>query len=135
MIYDLHHGTHRACLGIVRTIHQPLEAGVHESASAHRAGFDRHEKLAPFQSMVADCRARFAQCNDLSVGGGVGVGNIAVPSAAHDAAIAYHDCADGDFSCFEGTLGTAESFFHPQFIGRGGDGRIFGLWADYGWLL
>lgn len=113
MIYHLHHGMYRASFGIVRTVHQTLETGVRERTSAHRTGFNCHEKLAAFQSMVADSRACFAQCDYLSVGSGVGVAYIAVPSASYDVAIAYHNCADRDFSRFERTLGTTESFFHP----------------------
>jgi hypothetical protein len=59
------------------------------------------------------------------VGGGVGIGDVAVPTPADDASVANDDCADRDLAGFERALGGAEGFFHPEFIGAGGRGVRF----------
>jgi len=58
------------------------------------------------------------------VRGGVGIGDVAVPAAAHDASVADDDGAYRDLAGFEGALGRAQGFFHPQFVGGGGRGAV-----------
>jgi hypothetical protein len=58
------------------------------------------------------------------VSGGVGIGDVSVPSATDDLAIAKHDGTYRDFVHFESALGAAECFFHPQFVGT-----VVGRWS------
>jgi hypothetical protein len=55
--------------------------------------------------MVTDGCTGLAQGNDLGMGGGIEVGDVAIPSAADDAALAYNHGADWNFSGFERALG------------------------------
>jgi hypothetical protein len=66
--------------------------------------------------MVAEVFGGVAQGDDLSVGGGVGVGQVAIPSAADDFVLVNDYCSYWDVSGFERALGGAEGFFHPEFV-------------------
>ena len=66
--------------------------------------------------MVTQSGTGFAQGDDLGVGCGVAVGEVAIPAAADDAVSAYDDCAHGNFAGFEGALGAAQGFLHPEFV-------------------
>ena len=66
--------------------------------------------------MVTEGCTGLAQSDDLSVGGGIEVRDVAIPSAAHHAAFAYHDGSHRNLSGFESALGRAERLFHPQFV-------------------
>jgi hypothetical protein len=116
VIQDLHYGMHRARFGIIRAVYQALDPCVHHGSSAHSARFNCNKELAMSQTMVTNGSTGFAQSDDLGVRGWVGVGDISVPSAADDAAIAHHDRAHRNFSSFEGSLGAAERLFHPEFV-------------------
>ena len=72
--------------------------------------------------MVTNGSTGLAQSNGLRVRGRVGVGDVAVPAAAHDAAFADDDCADGNFRSFECALGAAERFLHPELVRGSGRG-------------
>jgi hypothetical protein len=50
------------------------------------------------------------------MGCGVVVGEVAIPAAADYALSAYDDCAYWNFAGFEGALGGAQSFLHPEFV-------------------
>jgi hypothetical protein len=67
--------------------------------------------------MVTNGCTGLAQSDDLGMGCWVGVDDVAVPSSAHNLAVTHHDCAYRDFSGFESTLGAAEGFLHPDFVG------------------
>ena len=96
--------------------------------------------------MVTNGGTGFAECDHLGVGGGIGRGDVTVPSPADDFAVAYYDCAYGDFFGFESALGATEGFFHPKFVG-GIDGGLWSwvsglrmdrgcfLWAHSRWML
>jgi NADH-quinone oxidoreductase subunit I len=90
---------------------------MHERTRAHGARFNCSKQFAVSQAMVTHGGTSCAQDNDFGVGGGVGVGEVAVPAAGDDFAITNDDGAHGHFTGFERTLGGAESFFHPQFVG------------------
>ena len=125
MIHDLHHRTHCPGLWVVRAIYQALNAGMHQRSGAHRARLNCNKQLAVFQAMVTDGCTGFAQRDDLGVGGRIGLGDVAVPSAADDLVVAYYDRADRNFPGFQRALGAAQGFFHPEFVGCGvGGGRI-----------
>jgi len=50
------------------------------------------------------------------MGGGVGVGDVVIPSTAYDSSLEDDDSSHGNLFHFEGAPRTAESFFHPEFI-------------------
>jgi hypothetical protein len=66
--------------------------------------------------MVTNGGTGCAQSYDLGVSRGIGLRDVAVPPAADDSAVAYYNCPDGDFAGFEGALGAAQGFFHPQLV-------------------
>src|SRR5450759_3074352 len=58
-------------LGVGSTINHPPQPGVHDSASAHYAGFERHVELASHQPVIADPGCSIPHRNNLGMGGGV----------------------------------------------------------------
>ena len=106
------HRMDRAAFRIVRAVHQPLQPRMHQGASTHRTGLNRDKQFAVFQAIISKRVPRFAQGDHLGVRGGIGVGEVAIPSSSHDAAGAHYNGAHGHVSGFECTLGGAESFLH-----------------------
>src|SRR5258707_7349831 len=117
---------HCARFRIVRTVYQALDARMYKRSGTHGTRFTCSNQLALRQTMVAESGSCCAQSDDLSVGRWIGIGDVAIPSPANDAAFADNYCADGDFSGFESALGGAEGFLHPEFVGFG---REFGRWS------
>jgi hypothetical protein len=66
--------------------------------------------------MVTQSCTGFAQGDDFGVGGGVAVGEVAIPAAANDAVSAHDYSAYRNFAGFEGALGGAQSLLHPEFV-------------------
>jgi hypothetical protein len=117
MIQHFHYRMNRAGLGVVRAIYQALDAGMHQRAGAHGARFNGSKQFAVLQTVVTHGSTGLAQSYDLGVGGGIGVSDVAVPSASYDAAVAYYDRAHRNLSTFQSALGAAQGFFHPDFVG------------------
>jgi len=117
MIYYLHHRMDSPGFGIVRAVHQAFDAGVHHRSGTHGTRFNCNKQLAVSQPMVTNGCTRFAERDDLGMSGGIAVGDVAVPSPPHDFCRANYNCAHRDLSNLEGTLGTAQSFFHPKLVG------------------
>jgi len=63
--------------------------------------------------MVAEGCTGLAQRDDLGVGRGIVVGDVAVPSAADDAALAYNYCSDRNFADLQRALRGAKGFLQP----------------------
>lgn len=85
---------------IVRAIYQAANACMHQRTRAHRARLNRNEQVAAFQTIVTNGGTGFAQSEDLGMGGWIALRDVAIPSAAYDLAIAYHDRAYRDLPCF-----------------------------------
>ena len=66
--------------------------------------------------MVTQSCTGFAQGDDFGMGGGVVVGDVAIPAAADDALSAHDYSAYRNFAGFERALGGAQSFLHPEFV-------------------
>ena len=98
---------------------------MHHGAGAHRARFNCSKQVALFQAVVTNGCTGLAQGNDLGMGAGVGVCEIAVPAAAHNLTVIYHDRAYWHLPGIQRSLGGAESFLHPEFVGVGR--RLFAL--------
>jgi hypothetical protein len=67
--------------------------------------------------MIAESCSGRAQRDDFGVRRGIGIGDVAIPSAANDAISAHDYRSDGNFSGFERALCGAERFLHPEFVG------------------
>jgi hypothetical protein len=89
---------------------------MHQGPGAHRARFNCSKQFTVFQTVVTNGCTCFPQSDDLGMGRGVGAGDVAIPSAPYDPAVANHDRAHWNFSRFERALGAAEGFFHPEFV-------------------
>lgn len=124
MIYDLHHGVHRASLWIIRAVDQAFDAGMYHSAGAHGTRLNCNKEIAISQAMVTNRRTCVSQRNHFRVSGGIAIGDVAVPAAADDVSIAYNDCAYGNLVHFQGALGAAEGLFHPEFVRT-----VVGCWS------
>ena len=134
MIQDLHDRLHGPGLGIVRAIHQTPNARVNQRPGAHGARFNCNKQIAVSKAVVTNGGTSFAQRHDLGMSGGVGVCDGSVPSAADDLAGAHDRGADRYFSGFQGALGAAQGFLHPELVrmrlvGGGRGSWVFGLGA------
>jgi hypothetical protein len=107
----------RSGLGVVRAVYQAADAGVNERARAHGARFNCSKEVAVAEAVVTEVLTSFAERDDLGVGGGVVVGEVAIPSAADDAIAMNDDGSDGHLARVERALGGAQGFLHPEFVG------------------
>jgi len=110
---------HGARFGVVGSVDQALDSGMNQRAGAHCARLNCNKQFALSQTMVTQRGTRLAQSDDFGVARGIGVGDIAIPSASDDVALVDDDCAHGNFSRVERALGGAEGFFHQEFVGSG----------------
>ena len=129
MIHDLHDRMHGARLRIIRAINETPDTGMHQRSCAHGARFNCSKELALSKTVVTYGSTGLAQRHDLSVGCGIGICDVAVPSSTYDVSVADDDGSHWYFSDLQGALGTAQRFFHPKFIGGGAWLRI-GRQAD-----
>jgi hypothetical protein len=112
MIQNLHHRTYSARLRVIGAVNQALQPGMYQGAGAHRARLNCSKQLAAFQAMVAEGGTGLAQGDDLGVGGGIGIGDVAVAAASYDPAFVHHDGADRNFALFKSALGGTKGFLH-----------------------
>jgi len=92
---------------------------MNDRSGTHGARLNCSKQFTVAETVITYGTSGFAQGDDFGVGSGVAVGEIAIPSATDDAAIADYDRSDRHIARFERTLRTAEGFLHPEFIGRG----------------
>src|ERR1700722_6768317 len=118
---------HGPGLRIVRAIYQALDARMHQGARAHRALLNWGKQVAVFQTVVAKGGTSFAQGDDLGMSRRIGGGDVAVPSAPDDPAVAYYDRPHRDFSRLKRPLGATQGFFHPNLVGDGLGSSVFGI--------
>jgi len=103
--------------GVIGAIHQASDAGVNQRTGTHGTGLNCSKERALAQAMITDVSSGFAQGDDLGVGRGVIVGEVAIPAAADDLPVADDDGADGNLARVERALGGTESLFHAEFVG------------------
>src|SRR5579862_4488817 len=118
MIQHLHYRTHGSGFRIVRAIYETLDSGMHHCAGTHGAGFNCNKQLRLSQTVIPDVRGCLTERNDFGVGRGIGVGNIAIPTAPDDLVAEDEHRTYGNFADLERTLGAAQGFFHPEFVGN-----------------
>lgn len=118
MVQNLNCGMHCARFRIIRTINQPPQTRVHQRAGTHGTRFNGDKHFAFTEPIVSEALARFAQSQNFRVRRGIGIGDIAIPSASHDAAITHDNRSHRHFSGLTGALRTPQSFFHEEFVVR-----------------
>src|SRR5579859_2140745 len=119
MIQYLHHRMDGSGFRVVGTIDQAVDTSMHHGTGAHGTRFNCSKQLTVSQAVVTQGCTGLAQGDDLGVSGGVGACDVAVPSATNHLSVADDDGAYGNFSYFERALGTAQGFFHPEFVRTG----------------
>ena len=92
---------------------------MHQGTCAHGARFNCSKELAVSQTVIAQVGARLPQGDNFRVGGGIGIGEVAIPASANDLAGTNYDRPDGNFARFQATLGGTEGFLHPKFVRDG----------------
>jgi hypothetical protein len=102
---------------------------MHQGARAHRARLDCGKQLAVFQTVVAKVGTGFAQGDNLAMSRRIRGGDVAVPSAPNNPAVAYYDRPHRDFSRFKRALGATQGFFHPNLVEDGLGPSVFGVAA------
>ena len=105
--------------GIVRSVNQTTDTGVNQGSRTHGARLNCSKQLAVSKTVVGEILCRLTQGDDFGVGGGIVVGEVAVPASSEDAATTDDDGSDGDFAGFESALSRAQRFLHPEFVGPG----------------
>lgn len=105
-----------ACFGIVGAVHQAADAGMNQRARAHGARLNCSKQLAVAQTVVTDVDTGVTQGDDLGMGGGIVVREIAIPSATDDLVFTDYNRAYRHFSHLQCSLGAAEGLFHPEFV-------------------
>lgn len=116
MVQNMHRGVHSPSLGIFCAINQGPDTGVDHGPGAHRAGLDGHKHSAVCHAVIAEGRSGLAQGDDFGVGGGIGVGQVAVESTTDDLALMNNYGADRHFAYFERSLRSPQGLLHPQFV-------------------
>ena len=96
--HDTAKGEARAGFRIERSDVQPLDAGEHDGARAHAAGFQRDVHAAAGQPPAAQVFRRLPDGVHLGMAGGVLVRFRRIVTPADDAAVLHDDGADGRFS-------------------------------------
>ena len=104
MVQDLHHRSDGACLEVIGPVHQAFQPGMNQRAGTHGARFNCSKQFAAFQTVVAEGGTGFSQGDDLGVGGGIGIGEVAIAAASNDPAVAHDDCAHRNLSRIERSL-------------------------------
>jgi hypothetical protein len=116
VIHHLQNRMDGARLRVIGTVHQAADAGMNCRSRAHSARLNCSKQFTAFQAVVADRGTGLTQRNDLGVGGGIGIGKVAIAPATDDLAVTNYDGAHWNFSRLQRALGRAESFPHEQFV-------------------
>jgi hypothetical protein len=82
-----------ARFGVVRAVYNAFHPRVQERARAHGAWLNCSKEFAVSQTMVTQMRGGLAKGHDLSVGGGVGVSDVAVPASTNNSSLVNDYCA------------------------------------------
>jgi hypothetical protein len=118
MVHDGEDGAAGSGFGVGCGVNEASNARVENGSGAHGAGFECGVEGAVFESIVAEVKARFAEGDDLGVGGGVGVAEDSVLAAADDLVFADYNCADGDFAAGFGGFGFGYGDAEKQVVAR-----------------
>jgi hypothetical protein len=114
-----------ACLGVIGTVHQTTDTGVNCRSRAHGARLNCSKQFAVTEPVVTEVSSCLAQRYDLSMSGGIAVGEITIPSLSNHSPGAHHDGSHRHFARLQGALGAAQGFLHPKLVGGKLAGRKF----------
>jgi hypothetical protein len=89
------HAAGRPGLRVARTEHDAPDAGMHDRAGAHGAGFQGHVQGAARQTVVAQARGGIAQGHDFGMGGGIVAADRLVEAAPDHFAVDHHQAPTG----------------------------------------
>jgi hypothetical protein len=112
MLQKLHDAVDGTRLGVGGSIDQTLDAGVDHGAGTHGARFDCNKQLTADEAMVAEGAGGVTQGNDLGMGGGVTIGEIAIAAAANDLILEDDNGADRDLPAVGGAAGLLKGEAH-----------------------
>jgi hypothetical protein len=119
VVHDGEDGAAGAGFGVGGGVDEAGYAGVENCSGAHGAGFQGGVEGAVFEAIVVEGAASFAESDDLGVGGGVGVAEDSVLTAADDFVFVDYDRAYGDFAVGFGGLGFGDGGAEVVEIGHG----------------
>jgi hypothetical protein len=117
VIHHLQNRMDGAGLRVVGAVHQAADARMNRRSRAHGARLNGGKQFAVAESVIPERSSRLAQSHDFRVSGRIAVGKVAIRSSPDNATFAHHDRSYRHFTGLEGTLGGAQGFFHPQFVG------------------
>jgi hypothetical protein len=106
-----------ACLRVVGAEYQAAEAGMNGRARAHGARLNCSKQFAVAEPVIPEGASCLAQRHDFRMGGGIAVGEVAIPPSSQHAPGVHHDRTHRHFAGFERALGAAQRFFHPKLVG------------------
>jgi hypothetical protein len=126
MIQHLQNRMHSTRLGVIRAVYQAADPGMNERARAHGTRFNCSKQFTVPKAMITDSSASLAERDHFSVGSGIVVVEIPIPTSAYNLAFADDDRSHRHFSHFQSALRAAQGFFHEDFVsgvrwGRGVD--------------
>jgi len=127
MIHNLKHRMNCACFRIIRAKNQPFQACMNHRAGAHRARLNCNKQLAVPQAMVTDVFSSLTKSDDLGVGRGIRVGQIAIPPFTHDLSVADYNRTDRHFANVQSAMGGEKRLLHPEFVGKRIGCTVIGL--------
>jgi hypothetical protein len=120
VIEQAERGANGSRLRIIRTVNQAADAGVNQSAGAHRARFNCSKQLAAAQAMVAEHQTGGTQRDQLGMRRRVVIGKILIPAAAYQLTVEYHDRPNRHFAYLKSALRRGKGLLHPELVGRTG---------------
>jgi NADH-quinone oxidoreductase subunit I len=124
VIYHLQNRMDGAGFRVIGAVHQAAEAGMNRCSGAHGARLNCSKQFAVAEPVVTEVSSRLAQRHDFRVSGGIGVGEILIPSSTGYTAGAHDDRSHGHFARLQCALGAAESLFHPKLVGGNLGGSV-----------
>ena len=102
----------RAAFGIVRSVIEPCDPCMGDSAGTHGAGFKRYPQVAPCQSVVAQGGRCLTHRDDFGMGGGVVARDRAIGAATDNYTILDYNCAYRHFASRCRRSCQFQRFFH-----------------------
>ena len=105
-----------AALGIARAINDAGKAGMEDRARTHGAGFERDEKLATGQTVIAQMARGIAQGDDFGMGGRIIFADGHVKAAPDDLAVVHDHGAHRHFTQALGGARLGNGFAHKKIV-------------------
>jgi hypothetical protein len=94
-----------ACLRVVGAEYQAAEVGMNGRSGAHGARLNCSKQFAVAKPVIPDVSSCLAQRHDFRMGGGIAVGEVAIPASPNHAPCAHNDRTHRHFAGLECALG------------------------------